>query len=147
VAPLRERLAGKRLLLTGASGFVGKAVLAQCLKELPELRVTVLLRGDAERRLREEVLTAAPFEGLDGSRVAAVSGDLGGDGLEVAGEIDVVIHCAASVSFEQPLDESLELNGRGPARLLSAIRLKGSDPYFVHVSTAYAAGQREGVVF
>jgi alcohol-forming fatty acyl-CoA reductase len=146
VAPLRERLAGKRLLLTGASGFVGKAVLAQCLKELPELRVTVLLRGDAERRLREEVLTAAPFEGLDGSRVAAVSGDLGGDGLEVAGEIDVVIHCAASVSFEQPLDESLELNGRGPARLLSAIRLKGSDPYFVHVSTAYAAGQRTGLV-
>jgi nucleoside-diphosphate-sugar epimerase len=146
VAPLRERLAGKRLLLTGASGFVGKAVLAQCLQELPELQVTVLLRGDAEQRLRDEVLTAAPFEGLDGSGVRALSGDLSADGLEGAGAIDVVIHCAASVSFEQPLDESLELNGRGPARLLRALRAAGSDPYFVHVSTAYAAGQRTGLV-
>jgi alcohol-forming fatty acyl-CoA reductase len=143
--PLRERLAGRRLLLTGATGFVGKAVLAQCLKEVPELEVTVLLRGDAERRLREEVLDSAPFEGVDGSGVRALAGDLGGDGLQGA-EVDVVIHCAASVSFEQPLDESLELNGRGPARLLRALREAGSDPYFVHVSTAYAAGQRTGLV-
>ena len=50
------------------------------------------------------------------------------------------------MSFEQPLDESLELNGRGPARLLRALRDAGADPYFVHVSTAYAAGQRHGLV-
>ncbi len=41
---------------------------------------------------------------------------------------------------------ALELNGRGPARLLRALREAGSDPYFVHVSTAYAAGQRTGLV-
>ena len=57
-----------------------------------------------------------------------------------------MIHCAASVSFEQALDEILELNGRGPARLLRALRPDGSDPYFVHVSTAYAAGRRTGLV-
>jgi HAD superfamily hydrolase (TIGR01490 family) len=145
VASLRERLAGRRLLLTGATGFVGKAVLAQCLKEIPELELTVLLRGDAERRLRDDVLTSAPFEGLDGGRIRALTGDLAGDGLQGA-DVDIVIHCAASVSFEQPLDESLELNGRGPARLLRALREAGSDPYFVHVSTAYAAGQRTGLV-
>jgi HAD superfamily hydrolase (TIGR01490 family) len=143
---VQERLAGKALLLTGASGFVGKALLAQVLRELPDTRVTVLLRGDAERRLRGEVLTSAPFEGLDGSGVTAISGDLGGDGLQGVGDIDVVIHCAASVSFEQALDEALELNGKGPARLLNALRQAGSDPYFVHVSTAYAAGQRTGLV-
>jgi fatty acyl-CoA reductase len=143
---VRERLAGKRLLLTGASGFVGKAVLAQLLREVPEAQVTVLLRGDAPRRLRDEVLSSTPFADLDGGAVHAISGDLGGDGLEAAGGIDVVVHCAASVSFEQPLDESLELNGRGPARLLRALRDAGCDPYFVHVSTAYAAGQRHGLV-
>src|SRR5436305_11204015 len=98
--PLRERLAGRRLLLTGATGFVGKAVLAQCVKELPELEVTVLLRGDAERRLREDVLASAPFAGMDGGRVRALSGDLAGDDLPGTA-VDVVIHCAASVSFEQ----------------------------------------------
>ena len=34
----------------------------------------------------------------------------------------------------------------GPARLLRALRADGSDPYFVHVSTAYAAGRRTGLV-
>ena len=50
------------------------------------------------------------------------------------------------MSFEQTLDEALELNGKGPARLLDALREAGSDPYFVHVSTAYAAGMRTGLV-
>src|SRR3954447_4565835 len=140
---MKARLAGRSVLLTGATGFVGKALLGQVLRELPETEVTVLLRGDAERRLRDEVLTSAPCEGLDGSAVKAVSGDVGHDGLADLGAFDVVIHCAASVSFELPLDEALELNGKGPARLLAAVR---GEPYFVHVSTAYAAGQRTGLV-
>jgi HAD superfamily hydrolase (TIGR01490 family) len=108
--------------------------------------VTVLLRGDATHRLHNEVLTSAPFEDLDGGRVTAVGGDLSQDSLKGVHDIDIVIHCAASVSFEQPLDDALELNGKGPARLLEALRQAGSDPYFIHVSTAYAAGQRTGLV-
>ena len=146
VVTLREQLAGKALLVTGASGFVGKAVLAQIMRELPETKVTVLLRGDAEQRLREQILTAAPFEGLDGSAIGIAAGDLGDDDLTVPGDIDVVIHCAASVSFEQTMDEALELNGKGPTRLLEAVRRAGGDPYFIHVSTAYAAGMRTGLV-
>ena len=118
---LRESLSGKALLLTGATGFVGKAVLAQCLHELPETAVTVLLRGDARQRL-EQVLEGEIFEGLDGSGVTAVSGDLSDEGLAGLAGIDVVVHCAASVSFEQPLDHALELNSKGPARLLKALR-------------------------
>src|SRR3954452_23910088 len=142
----KARLAGRSVLLTGATGFVAKALLGQVLRELPETEVTVLLRGDAEARLRDEVLTSAPCEGLDGSRVKAISGDLTSESLQAAQDVDIVIHCAASVSFEQPLDEALELNGKGPARLLEAVRKAGGDPYFVHVSTAYAAGQRTGLV-
>jgi alcohol-forming fatty acyl-CoA reductase len=141
---LRESLSGKTLLLTGASGFVGKAVLAQCLHELPETAVTVLLRGDAPRRL-QQILEGEIFEGLDGSGVRAVSGDLATTVPPIPG-IDVVVHCAASVSFEQPLDDALELNSKGPARLLKALREAGNDPYVVHISTAYAAGQRTGLV-
>ena len=66
--------------------------------------------------------------------------------MVVPAGIDTVIHCAASVSFEQSLDEALELNSKGPSRLLQAVRNAGGDPYFVHVSTAYAAGARTGLV-
>ncbi len=122
-------------------------MLAQIVRELRDTTVTVLLRGnDPQQRLQNEILTSAPFEGLDGSAVKAIGGDLGSDGLQGVGDIDVVIHCAASVSFEQSLDEALELNGKGPTRLLKALRDAGSDPYFVHISTAYAAGQRTGLV-
>jgi HAD superfamily hydrolase (TIGR01490 family) len=143
---LRESLSGKALLLTGASGFVGKAVLAQCLHELPETAVTVLLRGADPRQRLDQILAGEIFEALDGSGVAAVAGDLSDESLQGIDGIDVVIHCAAGVSFEQPLDEALELNAKGPARLLRALRAAGSDPYVVHVSTAYAAGQRTGLV-
>src|SRR3954454_4250296 len=100
---MRERLAGKALLLTGASGFVGKALLAQVVRELPETTVTVLLRGDAHDRLANQVLTSAPFEGLDAGTVDAVSGDLGDEDLTIEQPYDIVIHCAASVSFEQTM--------------------------------------------
>src|SRR5262249_34515469 len=92
---MKARLAGPSVLLTGASGFVGKALLGQILSALPETQVTVLLRGDAEQRLRDQVLTSAPCEGLDGSHVRAISGDVSHDGLGGLGEHDIVIHCAA----------------------------------------------------
>jgi HAD superfamily hydrolase (TIGR01490 family) len=149
---LDERLAGKAVLLTGASGFVGKAVLAMALRELPSLgRIVVLLRAAdgeaAARRLAADVLAGPAFEGIEADgRISAVAGDVASEDLVGLAGIDVLIHCAASVSFEQPLDEMLELNGRGPARLVRALRAAGSDPHVVHVSTAYAAGRRTGLV-
>ncbi|MGI8593611.1 MAG: SDR family oxidoreductase [Solirubrobacteraceae bacterium] len=177
-ATISERLAGKALILTGASGFLGKAVLALCLGDVPELeRIVVLLRAPddeaARRRLEEEILPGAAFAGLDDevvdTRLTALAGDVaadalgrdGGDGRLVAdvsadalgredadalAGIDIVIHCAASVSFEQPLDEILDINVLGPVRLLRALREAGSDPHVVHVSSAYAAGKRTGLV-
>ncbi len=187
-ATISERLAGKALLLTGASGFVGKAVLAFCLADLPELeRIVVLLRtaddAAARQRLEEDILPGAAFAGLEDvipyAPLTALAGDVAAEGLgrdggdqglgdggfgdrglpgdlrtdslaregghDLAG-IDVVIHCAASVSFEQPLDEILELNVLGPVRVLRTLRAHGSDPHVVHVSSAYAAGRRTGLV-
>jgi HAD superfamily hydrolase (TIGR01490 family) len=57
-----------------------------------------------------------------------------------------VVHCAASVSFQQPLDEMLELNVVGTANLAAALRRASPQAHFVHVSTAYAAGTRTGLV-
>ena len=123
------RLADAKLLLTGASGFLGKAVLATWLREVPGSgTITLLLRAPdddaAHQRLVEQVLTSEPFAGgladeaLASGRLRALAADLAAEGLggldsqELAGT-DVAIHCAASVSFEQPLDDILELNVHG----------------------------------
>src|SRR5262249_30838467 len=106
------------------------------------------------RRLREEVLGSEPLavlppgavaEMLDGGRLTALAGDLAADGETPVREggpwpdTDTVLHCAATVSFEEPLDLAMELNSFGPRRLLERLRAAGSDPHFVHVSTAYVA--------
>jgi HAD superfamily hydrolase (TIGR01490 family) len=160
-----ERLAGQRILLTGASGFLAKALLSICLHELPEIgQLRLLLRAAdddaARRRMSTEVLSSSAFAGLapgvvdaaiaDG-RVDAFAGDLsrerlGRTDLGVLAGVDTVIHCAASVSFQQPLDEMLELNVIGTIHLVRALAEVGVQPHFVHVSTAYAAGTRTGLV-
>ncbi len=158
-----ERLAGAKLLLTGASGFLGKAVLATWLREVPDGGpIVLLLRAAddeaAQARLEDQVLSSEPFAGgladeaLANGRLRALAADLAADdlgGLDAAAlaGTDVAIHCAASVSFEQPLDDILELNVLGARRLNDALREAGcDDAHLLHVSTAYAAGQRTGLV-
>jgi alcohol-forming fatty acyl-CoA reductase len=160
-----RRLAGRTLLLTGASGFLAKALLSICLAELPGIgQIRLLLRAAddeaAGARMRGDVFGSTAFAGLApglldsamaAGRVVAFSGDLARERLgradlgPLAG-VDVVIHCAASVSFQQPLDEMLELNVIGTIHLVRALAETGVQPHFVHVSTAYAAGTRTGLV-
>jgi thioester reductase-like protein len=162
---VRDRLAGKTILLTGASGFLGKAVLAALLRNVTDYRrLVVLLRApsavDARRRLVEEVLPADVFAGLrsadilaelDSGRIRPLAADLERDAASGVEEdawsgVDTVIHCAATVSFEEPLDDALALNAFGPAGLLRRLEAAGSRPHFVHVSTAYVADRQSGVV-
>jgi alcohol-forming fatty acyl-CoA reductase len=164
VAGASERLAGSTVLLTGASGFLGKVVLATLLaREDRPHRLLVLLRAAdaaaAQRRLEDEVLASDAFAalpaetlrvGLEQGPLSAIAGDLEDGRVDAAheswGAVDTVIHCAASVSFEDPLDEILALNSLGPVRLLERLQGAGADPHFVHVSTAYAADCRRAAV-
>jgi nucleoside-diphosphate-sugar epimerase len=151
------RLAGRTILLTGGTGFLGKTVLATLLSRAPDIgRVLLLLRAPdpegADRRLAEVVESEA-FAAVDrdairemiaSGRIAALHGDLADEGLPGKlrgrlGEVETVIHCAASVSFEEALDSAVALNALGAARLLDCLRADGAEPHFVHVSTAYAA--------
>jgi nucleoside-diphosphate-sugar epimerase len=161
---VRDRLAGRSLLLTGASGFLGKAVLSTLLRSAPDIeRILILLRtpdGSTAAERLDGVLASDCFDGLEtaevqagieSGRIRALRGDLEIDGLgEMADDalagIDTVIHCAATVSFEESLDDALTLNAFGPARLLDRLRASGSDPEMVHVSTAYVADRQSGRV-
>ena len=138
-------------------------MLAALLRNSYDLRcLTVLLRAPSDaaaaERLRGEVLGDRAFadldtgelrDRLDDGRLRALAGDLESaetGSTEALHGVDVVIHCAATVSFEEPLDDALALNSLGPRRLLERLLQSGSRPHFVHVSTAYVADRRSGVV-
>ncbi|HMA46476.1 MAG TPA: HAD-IB family hydrolase [Frankiaceae bacterium] len=157
---LRERLAGRRVLVTGVTGFVGEALLERLLADLPRTRVVALVRGRAGRsgteRLRR-LLDKPAFDDLRGrlgadglarlfdERVAVVEGSLAAV-PDLPGDLDVVIHCAGEVSFDPPIDEGFAGNLGGVQELLRAVHASGSRPHLVHVSTAYVAGLRSGHV-
>jgi HAD superfamily hydrolase (TIGR01490 family) len=154
-----EPLANAHILLTGATGFVGQAVLEQILSSYPTTRITTLVRprGDlsAQRRVSKllrkdsfrpwiervgKQVAKDEFE----RRVVVLEGDLG-DVPPLPGDLTHVIHSASTVSFDLPIDQAFRSNVLGPLSLYTALRESGADPHVVHVSTCYVAGLRKGL--
>jgi HAD superfamily hydrolase (TIGR01490 family) len=166
---IREQLARKRIAITGSTGFVGTALVERLLRSVPECELVLLVRpskrhpvgervrreifkNDAFDRLRRELAgTAEPFDAMVARRVHAVAGDVTSDGLGLAPEdlaiftsCDTVIHSAAAVAFDSPLDSAVEINLMGPMRIAGTLQAAGVAPHLVAVSTCYVAGNRRG---
>ena len=148
-----------RILLTGATGFLGQAVLQALLESRPEDTVTVLVRprGTQTGRDRVERLLTKPVfaewsarVGDDAvaeavrTRVEVLEGDLT-DLPPLPEPIDIVIHSASSVSFDAPIEEAFRTNVGGVENLYRALLDSGQDPHVIHVSTAYVGGISKGV--
>jgi long-chain acyl-CoA synthetase len=152
-----ERGRGDGVLLTGATGFVGMAVLARYL-ERSERTVYLIVRGadDRDAAMRTEQTLCALYgrEHSYGKRVVTVRGDitrpelgLGRRRDTLAERVNEVVHAAASVSFELGLEASRAINVDGTRRMLElAARCqdRGGLRRFSYVSTAYVAGKHRG---
>jgi len=146
------------VFLTGATGFVGQAVLERLLADHPGTTVSILVRGKgsatAEGRLqsllkkpvfrpwRERVGEAEAARQV-AERVRIVDGGLGRV-PELPADLDIVIHSASAVSFDPPIDQAFDTNVGGAVNLYEALRATGADPHVVHVSTCYVGGIRKG---
>jgi len=162
---ISEALANKRIAVTGATGFLGTALVERLLRCVPGCEVALLVRPGrrgAEDRVRREVLrndcfdrlraeAGAGWDQLVATRVLPISADVSAEGLgldergrDVLAGCSTVIHSAAAVSFDSPLDSAVEVNLLGPLRVVETLEDLGSDAHLIAVSTAYVAGTRRG---
>ncbi|GAB2451594.1 HAD superfamily hydrolase (TIGR01490 family) [Conyzicola lurida] len=156
----KKGLVGAHVFLTGATGFVGQAVLERLLSSHPDTRVSILVRtkGSATTETRLANLMRKPvFKAWKESvgeeeaarivaeRVRVVDGSLTSI-ADLPNDIDVVIHGASTVSFDPPIDEAFDTNVGGALGLYGALLASGSDPHVVHVSTCYVGGIRKGIL-
>src|SRR3954451_12457808 len=167
-AVIRDQLAGKRIAVTGSTGFLGTALVERLLRAVPDCELVLLVRPGRRRtvaqrakreifandcfdRMRSDLGGAKPLDEVVERRVQVIAGDVGTDGLglddaDAAGlaSCDIVIHSAATVAFDSPLDGAVEVNLLGPTRLAQTLQAIGSTPHLVSVSTCYVAGNRRG---
>lgn len=147
------------VLLTGATGFLGQALLEKLLSAYPMIRIWVLVRGhdavSASQRMDDlmrkpvfqrwqESAGAREWQRIVKERVTIIDGDL--STMTIPSDIDVVMHAASTVSFDPLIDEAFDTNVAGVVTLYEALSAAQADPHVVHVSTAYVAGLRKGIV-
>ena len=174
---IRDELAGRRIAVTGATGFLGTALVERLLRSVPECEVVVIVRpgqhqGPVERTRREILRNdcfdrlrseqGERFDGVVASRLHTIAGDVGKDGLgldeagrALLGSCDIVIHAAAAVTFDAPLDGAVEVNLLGPTRVAETLCGLASEtaakqgaakrlPHLIAVSTAYVNSGHKG---
>ena len=135
------------ILMTGGSGFLGRACL-RAFGELPDPpALELLLRREARVRLSQEGLLRPQWGCLEGD-LAQEKLALPSDVYErIAGRLGGILHCAGNVRFDLNLEEARRVNVTGTRRLLElaeAAAAGGRRIRFDHVSTAYVIGRRSG---
>ncbi len=118
----------RRLLLTGATGFLGAHLLRTLLDET-ETTVHCLVRpgaGDGLERVRRNLAAYQLWSESDAARVRVVHGDLrrprlgldARDFHELAGEVDAIVHAAADVNWVHSYASLRDANVLGTRELL-----------------------------
>ncbi|XP_013177308.1 PREDICTED: fatty acyl-CoA reductase 1-like [Papilio xuthus] len=147
---------GKNVLITGATGFLGKILVEKLLRCCPGVDNLYLLvrrkRGQDIYSRLEDIFEDPVFDRLKAAlpkfrhKVVGVPADCAAPGLGLSladrqlltEKVNVMFHCAATVKFDEQLRAALATNVRAPLHLLRLARDMRALDVLMHVSTAYS---------
>jgi long-chain acyl-CoA synthetase len=166
---LRDTLAGRELLVTGFTGFLGKVLVTQLLMDVPGIRrIHVLVRGQKGQTALErftKIASRSPaFRPLRerfgedlgaflGSRIEVLEGDVADPlfGLSeptirrLAPRLDAIVHVAGLTDFAADPRQALEVNVEG-ALHAADLAARCDRAVLLHTSTCYVAGTKQGLI-
>lgn len=163
MASVVEYYAGKNVLITGATGFMGKVLVEKLLRSCPEVKALyILVRPKAGQSMQQRVSDMMKCKLFDRVReenpdfhqkIIPISSELTQPGLAISPEdvekltacINIVFHCAATIRFDEPLKHALQLNVIATQQLLSLAQQMHHLEAFIHISTAYANCNRKHI--
>lgn len=127
---------GKNVLVTGATGFVGKCLVEKLLRDCPDIGDVYIMirnkRGHEFEQRKRDYTKHIVFSHLNEHRPSAldkikiIEGDLemvqlgmnASDRKLIADNASIVFHSAADVRFDRPLREAYDINVSGTKRML-----------------------------
>lgn len=165
-----ETLSGRTMLVSGTTGFLGKVFLSMLLRYHPDVEhIYALVRSrpdrSAEERFYQNVVNNSVMEPLREiygagyldfikEKCTPLTGDITEEHLglgeekarEISSKIDVFINSAGLTNFNPNLESALTINTLSQFHMLDFLKLGGGRASFMHVSTCFVAGNRNGKV-
>jgi thioester reductase-like protein len=153
-----------QILITGGTGLIGSFLLPRLLSAFPGTRLVLLVRAASTSHLQERMKILSDFcrteapEADVRHRVSGIQGDVTQENLGLSpGAIDAllaettsIIHGAATIRFNHPIEEARAINLGGTERMLelAAQGVKGGMlQRFLYIGTSSVSGRRGGMVY
>ncbi|XP_032077718.1 fatty acyl-CoA reductase 2-like [Thamnophis elegans] len=154
---------GKSVLVTGATGFMGKVLVEKLLRSCHDVKtIYICVRAKGGRSMQTRVENLLQCKVFDRVReewpnfhekIKPISAEFTQPNLaipskdmeELLSEVNVIFHCAATVRFDEPLKDALLLNVMGTQQLLRLAHQMKNLEALIHVSTAYSNCNRKHI--
>ncbi|KAK5638967.1 hypothetical protein RI129_013262 [Pyrocoelia pectoralis] len=151
-----QYFSGSHVLVTGASGFLGKLITEKLLRSCSDLeKLYFLIREKKGKKIEDrclEIFDNIVFEKLKReqpkfrNKVVFVNGDCLKPDLGLSNEdkemllknVNCVFHCAATVKFDEKIRTAAYINVRATRDLLKMAKQMINLKSFIYISTAYA---------
>lgn len=146
---------GKTVALTGGTGFLGQGIIEKLLRCCPEIKkIIIFIREKRNKTPEERLQDLAKMQVFDvirnsmpnfSDKLHAVTCNLYKENLGLSqedrktlrNEVNIFIHCAATLKFNEHLREAFDINVQCPRRILRLCKTMRKLQAMVHISTAY----------
>jgi fatty acyl-CoA reductase len=153
---VKDVFTNRSVLITGASGFLGKVLVEKLLYSVPEIKNVYLIirphKGHSPSDRLNKLLESPLYDRIRKrnpaclNKLIPIAGDLMEEGMglsqsdtiQLCEDVSIVFHCAATVKFDEALRASVQMNLLGTQKLVALCHKMKKLVSLVHASTAYA---------